>query len=88
MLDYDDGTPIRSPALEARIAAAYNFSAWDMPGIATDMPDARTTGLTTLGISDPAAMMGVGPNETMDFSGETVDGTSVLIKYTWRATPI
>jgi hypothetical protein len=82
VLDYDAGDPNPLAAIEARIAAGYNFSAWDGNGIVTSMPDA-TGGLATLAITDPAALFGMGPTETMEFSGETVDGSSVLIKYTW-----
>jgi hypothetical protein len=82
VLDYDPADPNPIAAIEARIASAYNFNAWDGPGIFTDMSQA-TAGLTTLAITDPVALMGLGPTDTMEFSGQTVDGSSVLIKYTW-----
>jgi hypothetical protein len=65
------------------IASAYDFGAWDLPGIYTDMTDATQFGITTLAVADPFAIFGLGPTDTMEFSGVTVDGTSVLIKYTY-----
>jgi ELWxxDGT repeat protein len=82
VLDYDpaDANPIA--AIEARIASAYHDNQWDLPGIFTDMTQA-TDGLTTLALSDPLAMRGLGPTATMLFAGETIDGSSVVIKYSW-----
>ena len=82
VLDYDPGQPNPIAAVEARIAAGYDFNAWDLNGIVTGMPDALS-GLTTLAITDPVALFSMGPTETMEFSGQTVDGSSVLIKYTY-----
>jgi ELWxxDGT repeat protein len=82
VLDYDESDLNPIAAVQARIASAYNFSSWDGPGIYTDMPEA-TGGLTTLAIADPFSIFGLGPSDTMEFSGVTVDGTSVLIKYTY-----
>jgi hypothetical protein len=82
VLDYDPADPNPFADVQSRIANACNFGAWDGDGIMTSMPDA-TTGLTTLGVADPAALFGLGPTDTAEFSGVTVDGTSVLIKYTY-----
>ena len=83
VLDYDASQPDPLRAVEALIASAYNHSAWDGPGICTDMTQATIDQITTLGIADPFAIYGLAPTETMEFSGVTVDGTSVLIKYTY-----
>jgi hypothetical protein len=82
VLDFDGSSGNPFASVEGRIAAAYNFGGWDADGIRTSMTDAGA-GLTTLGIGDAAALLGLGPTDTAEFSGVTVDGTSVLIKYTY-----
>jgi hypothetical protein len=82
VLDFDNSSDDPFATVEGRIAAAYDFGAWDLDGIRTSMPDAAT-GLTTLGVGDAAALFGLGASDTVEFSGVTVDGTSVLIKYTY-----
>ena len=83
VLDYDPAGPDPLRAVEAMIGGAYNFGAWDLPGIHTDMADATQRGITTLAVADPFAIFGLGPSDTMEFGGVTVDGTSVLVKYTY-----
>jgi len=83
VLDYAEGEANPLRAVEAMIAAAYDFGAWDLPGLYTDMFDATQRGLTTLAIADPFALFGLGASDTMEFSGITVDGTSVLVKYSY-----
>ena len=82
VLDYDPAGPNPFASVQQLIASAYDFGAWDGNGILTNMPDAAG-GLTTLGIADPAALFGLGASDTMEFSGQTADGSTVLIKYTY-----
>jgi hypothetical protein len=82
VLDYDVSEPNPFADIQGRLAAAYDFGAWDGNGIRTSMTDA-SNGLTTLGIADPAALYGMGPTDTMEFSGVTIDGTAIVIKYTY-----
>jgi hypothetical protein len=39
--------------------------------------------LTTLGVADTATIFGLDGSATATFSGETVDATAVLVKYTY-----
>jgi autotransporter-associated beta strand protein len=68
--------------LTGLIQSAYNFTAWDGPGITTSMPEA-TTGLTTIGIATGAQMRGLGPSDTDTFAGQTINGASVIAMYTY-----
>src|SRR4030095_9687393 len=61
-----------------RIASAYNFSAWDGPGITTSMLDAAA-GLTTLAIGDADATGYAGGT----FGGVPISSGDVLIMYTY-----
>src|SRR6185295_13897795 len=66
-----------------QIQRAYNFSGWDgVGGIVTSTPDAAG-GLTTLAIGEAADVLFVSGNETALWDGETVDATTVLVKYTY-----
>jgi hypothetical protein len=83
VLDYDPTDPPGILAtLQQRIAFGMNGGTWDGSGIVTSMPDAQS-GLTTLGIAEAADVFGLSGADTADFSGETVDATCVIIKYTY-----
>jgi len=88
VIDYDGPSPIGAfdgaiySHVTGRIQAAYDFSAWDGPGIRTSQP-AAAAGLTTLGIGEAADAFGLGATDTSMFGSETVDGTALLIKYTY-----
>jgi hypothetical protein len=66
--------------LTGEIQSAYNFSAWDGPGIATSMPDAGPTiGITTLAIATADETFYAGGT----FGGVSVDSGDVLVMYTY-----
>jgi hypothetical protein len=80
VLDYEAAGPNPLNDVHARLASAYRGSAWDGPGIGTDMAAAKQ-GRTTLGVVSAAGRLSGGA--TAMFSGVTVDASSVLIKYTY-----
>jgi hypothetical protein len=83
VLDYAPADPPTLLAtIEQRVAAGYNGGTWDGAGIATSMPDAAG-GLTSLGVAEASAVYGIDGSATATFSGETVDATAILIKYTY-----
>jgi hypothetical protein len=91
VVDYSGGagnSPIGTPTnfiysgLTGAIASAINSNQWDGPGIRTSQAAAKT-GLTTIGIGEAAALFGLAPGETALWSGQTIDDTSVLIRYTY-----
>jgi hypothetical protein len=55
---------------------------WDGAGIGTSMSDA-VGGLTGLGVGEAADVMFLGTGETALWNGETIDATSVIVKYTY-----
>jgi hypothetical protein len=63
------------------LQSGYNLGGWDGRGIITTQPDALA-GLTTLGIGEAADVLGLSGGQTGLFSGQTVDATTVLVKYT------
>ena len=64
------------------IARGYNFSAWDGTGLVTTMADARN-GLTTLAPAEAAHVLGITGNQTATWNGQTIDTTTVIVKYTY-----
>jgi adhesin HecA-like repeat protein len=79
ILDYSAISPIN--AIASAIGLAFHNGAWDQPGItssrAATSPNAGESGKTALGFGEAQAL-----NLTV-FDGQTVDATSLLIKYTY-----
>jgi hypothetical protein len=67
------------------IATGRNGGAWSGVGIRTSQPAAQSSAgaLTTLGIGEASAVLGLQDGATTTWSGQTVDATSVLVKYTY-----
>ena len=66
--------------LTGRIAAAYNFGAWDGTGITTSMPDAQADrGITTIAIATADETFYAGGT----FGGVSVVSGDVLLMYTY-----
>ena len=68
--------------LQGEVQRAYDFNAWDLPGLTTSMPDAAA-GLTTIGIATGEQMRGLGPTDTDTFAGQTITGASTVAMYTY-----
>ncbi|MEA2710136.1 MAG: lysozyme [Phycisphaerales bacterium] len=88
IVDYTGASPAGTFAggvytgLAGLIQSGSNFGGWDGNGIVTTHADAAG-GLTTLGIGEASDLLGIGGAETALFGDETVDATSVVIKYTY-----
>jgi hypothetical protein len=89
IINYTGGSPIGSwngsayTGITGLLQSAYNFGAWDgSTGIRTSMPDAAN-GLTTLAIGEASDALFISGTETALWNGQTVDATSVLVKYTY-----
>jgi hypothetical protein len=89
LLDYNSGNPLGSyssatgySGVLGMIASGYNFGQFDGNGLITSMAAAHT-GLTTLGAADASSIYGVGAGETVLYQGETIDGSTVIVKYTY-----
>jgi hypothetical protein len=62
------------------VASAYNYTAWDGPGIAATTADALI-GVTAVGEARDALF--ISGTENALFDGQTVDATTVIVKYTY-----
>lgn len=79
IVDYTGSSPY--VAVEALVTTGRNGGAWTGAGIGTTTPAGSF--LTGLGIAEAAEVMAIAPGGTALFAGETVDATSILIKYTY-----
>jgi hypothetical protein len=74
VIDYTGGSPLAS--VRALLASGYARGRWDSTGIRSSAAQGGSRA-TALGYAEASAL---GINQ---FMGEPVDGTAVLIKYTW-----
>jgi len=91
----DNDMVIRNGVLGSWTGSAYdgvtgllqsgrNAGTWDGTGIITSMPDAQgASPLTVLGVATGSNVLGIAPAATHLWDGETVDGNSILVKYTY-----
>jgi hypothetical protein len=80
VLDYTGAAQLA--AIQALINSARNFGAWDGPGITSTAAASAAAQNTTLGAmttTDYWSVYGDGSS----FAGESIDGTCVLVKYTY-----
>jgi hypothetical protein len=90
IIDYDSDSytpmgwwnPSAYNGLTGQVATGSNSGAWDGNGIITSQ-SAALNGLTTVGISEARDALGLTGAQTALFSGQTVDATTVLVKYTY-----
>ena len=68
--------------VQGEVQRAYDFGAWDGNGMTTSMPDA-VAGLTTIGIATGEQVRGLGATDTDTFSGQVINGASVIAMYTY-----
>jgi hypothetical protein len=64
------------------IATGRNGGTWDGFGVRTSQADALS-GLTSLGAGEASTLISLDPGETAVWSGQVVDDTSVLVRYTY-----
>ena len=74
--------------VQGEIQRAYNFGAWDMPGLTTSQPNAGQnagplSGTTTIGVAKAEQILFIGPDDTATFAGQTVTGVTTIAMYTY-----
>ncbi|MEO6436675.1 MAG: Ig-like domain-containing protein, partial [Tepidisphaeraceae bacterium] len=70
--------------ITGQIQSGRNGGTWDGSGIITSMSAAREpNALTTLAVAEASFVLGISGSETAMWNGQTVDATTVLIKYTY-----
>jgi autotransporter-associated beta strand protein len=74
--------------IQGEVQRAYNFGAWDQPGMTTSMPQAGPnagilSGTTTIGVATAGQVLFIEPSQTGTFMGQTVMGASTIAMYTY-----
>ncbi|CAN5711300.1 hypothetical protein BH09PLA1_BH09PLA1_03310 [soil metagenome] len=78
VVDYTGASPIAT--IKAQLLSGYNNGNWTGLGIRSSAAAAASPKNTALGYAEASQIYGVGGGT---FNGQAVDGTSVLVKYTW-----
>jgi hypothetical protein len=74
--------------VQGLVQRAYNFGAWNQPGLTTSMPEAGQnagplSNTTTIAVATAEQVLFIAPTETGVFAGQTVSGASVIAMYTY-----
>jgi autotransporter-associated beta strand protein len=74
--------------VQGEVARAYNFGAWDLPGLTTSEelagPNAGPlSGTTTIGVATGEQILFIAPTDTGTFAGQTVTGATTIAMYTY-----
>jgi hypothetical protein len=86
VIDYTGASPIGSftgsvyTGVTGYLFTAFNSGTWTHGGLTTSMPNG---GNNTLGIAEASDILELSGTQTALWSGQTVDATSLLIKYTY-----
>jgi hypothetical protein len=65
------------------VQTGYDSTAWDGIGGIISSVAASTGGITSLAVSDSVNVFGLTPSETTIWEGQTIDASTVIVKYTW-----
>jgi hypothetical protein len=80
VIDYAGASPLA--ASEGYLQSGYNGGSWNGAGLTTSQP-AAATGLTALGIAEATQALNISDTQTGVWNSQSVDGTSVLVMYTY-----
>jgi autotransporter-associated beta strand protein len=74
--------------IQGEVQRAYNFGAWDMPGLTTSQELAGQnagplSGTTTIGVATAEQVLFIAPSETGTFMGQSVTGATTIAMYTY-----
>jgi hypothetical protein len=81
VLDYTGTSP--APTVVGRLAAARGAGDWTGDGITSSAAAADPQKRSTIAWAEASAILGLTASATAIWSGQTVDATSLLMKYTW-----
>jgi alpha-D-ribose 1-methylphosphonate 5-triphosphate synthase subunit PhnH len=88
VVDFVSASPIGSwngtsySGVTGLIASGLNNGAWNGKSLITSQP-AALAGETTLGVADAATVLSLSSDETALWSGQIIDSTTVLVRYTY-----
>jgi autotransporter-associated beta strand protein len=77
--DYSGVSPLAS--IQSALASGYNHGSWNGTGIVSSSAISHPG--TALGFAEASDVLGLTGSATGTFDGQTVDATTVLVKFTW-----
>jgi autotransporter-associated beta strand protein len=77
--DYSGASPLAN--IQAALASGYSHGTWNGNGIVSSSTISHPG--TSLGFAEASDVLGLSGSATGTFDGQTVDATTVLVKYTW-----
>ncbi len=89
VIDYSDGTPIGSwngsayTGVQGLLQSGIGDGSWNGSTGITSSSAAGVSVLHALAVAEASDVLGISGGQSADFMGQTVDATSVLIKYTY-----
>ncbi|HZZ43359.1 MAG TPA: hypothetical protein VFE58_10510 [Tepidisphaeraceae bacterium] len=81
VIDYTGATVLST--IRGYLQTGRNAGAWNGPGIASTAAATDAQQRTTIGYAEASQLLGLSGAATATWSGQTVDATSLLLKYTW-----
>jgi filamentous hemagglutinin len=81
VVNYDAGAPSPIGTIADQVRSGWANGAWNGGGIITSRATPAAAG-TTLGYAEAAGVLGLATGATATWQGQTVDDTSVLVRYT------
>ena len=74
--------------IQGEVQRAYNFGAWDQPGLTTSMPNAGQnagilSGTETIAVATAEQVLFISATDTALFQGQTVTGATTIAMYTY-----
>ena len=88
-VDYPGASPIGSwdgsayTGITGLLQSGRGDGSWTGTGMITSMTDAGGSVLTTLAVGEASDVLGLTAGQTALWKGQTVDASTVLVKYTW-----
>jgi autotransporter-associated beta strand protein len=82
VVDYAEADPSPADSIRLQLKAGRD-SAWAGPGIVSTAAKDNAAGTTAIGYASAADKFGLAGADTTTWGGQTVDATSVLLKYTY-----
>jgi hypothetical protein len=68
-------------SIQSALASGYNHGSWNGTGVISSSTYSHPG--TTLGLAEASDVLGLSGSNTATFDGQSVDATTVLVKFTW-----
>ncbi|HWB53037.1 MAG TPA: dockerin type I repeat-containing protein [Tepidisphaeraceae bacterium] len=81
IVNYTGPSPFNQ--IDADLASGCNDGKWNGTGIASSAAAQKTVHDTALAVDEASHLFGLTGSNTTHYDGETIDSTTIIVKYTW-----